>query len=385
MPNFSWMYILFGKYFNLINLKFEYHMTEFNDILEVYGIPADEYSVRPFGNGLINDTYLVHTEKSAPSYMLQRINHNIFTDVEGLQSNIDRVTDHLRQKLIAEGVEDVDRRALKFLKNKENGKSYVKSGENYWRISEFIPESVTKENLNPESAYIVGKAFGDFEASLTELADDLVETIKDFHNMEFRLQQLKEALEADPMGRKAEVAEFVKQIMDKSEKMTQAEKLHREGKLPKRVCHCDTKLNNILFDKDDNILCVIDLDTVMPSFVFSDFGDFLRFAANTAEEDAKDLSRVDFNMEMFRYFAKGYLESATFLTELEKDMLPYAAELFPYMQAVRFLTDYINGDTYFKIAYPEHNLVRAKAQWKLFEQAEAKESEMKQIIAELQK
>ena len=359
-------------------------MTQFNDILETFGISAEDYSVRPFGNGLINDTYLVSSEVHTPSYMLQRINHNIFTDVDGLQNNIDKVTDHLRKKLLDEGVEDVDRRALKFLKNKETGKSYVYWDKNYWRLSEFIPESVTKENLNPESAYIVGKAFGNFEANLTELAGDLVETIKDFHNMEFRLQQLHDSLEADPVGRKNEVKDFVEQIIAKAEKMTQAEQLHREGKLPKRVCHCDTKLNNILFDKEDNILCVIDLDTVMPSFIFSDFGDFLRFAANTAEEDAKDLSKVDFNLEMFRYFAKGYLESATFLTELEKNMLPYAAELFPYMQAVRFLTDYINGDTYFKTSYPEHNLVRAKSQWRLFEQAEAKEGEMKKIIADLQ-
>lgn len=359
-------------------------MNDFNVILNEFGIPASEYSVRPFGNGLINDTYLVYSENRHPAYMLQRINHNIFTDVDGLQSNIDKVTAHLRNKLIAEGEEDVDRRSLKFIKNPTTGKSYLKHNDLYWRISEYIPDSVTKENLSPENAYIVGKAFGEFEANLTELAGDLVETIKDFHNMEFRLQQLNEALEADPLGRKESVAHLVNLILAKADKMTQAEKLFREGKLSKRVCHCDTKLNNILFDKEDNVLCVIDLDTVMPSFIFSDFGDFLRYAANTAEEDASDLSRVDFNLDMFKYFAEGYLESATFLTDLEKEMLPYAAELFPYMQAVRFLADYINGDTYFKIAYTDHNLVRAKAQMRLFECAEAKEGEMAKIIKELQ-
>lgn len=359
-------------------------MNDFNVILKEFGIPASEYSVKPFGNGLINDTYLVYSENRQPAYMLQRINHNIFTDVDGLQSNIDKVTSHLRNLLVAEGDKDADRHSLKFIKNPNTGKSYMKHNDLYWRISEFIPDSVTKENLSPENAYIVGKAFGGFEANLTELAGELVETIKDFHNMEFRLQQLNEALEADPLGRKEEVSELVERILAKADKMTQAERLYREGKLSKRVCHCDTKLNNILFDKDNNVLCVIDLDTVMPSFIFSDFGDFLRYAANTAEEDASDLSRVDFNLDMFKYFAKGYLESATFLTDLEKEMLPYAAELFPYMQAVRFLADYINGDTYFKISYTDHNLVRAKAQMRLFECAEAKEDEMTRIINELQ-
>lgn len=164
--------------------------------------------------------------------------------------------------------------------------------------------------------------------------------------------------------------------------MCKAERLHREGKLPKRVCHCDTKVDNMMFDKDGNVLCVIDLDTVMPNFVFSDFGDFLRSAANTSVEDEKDLSKVNFNMDIFKAFSRGYIESAgVFLTPVEVENLPYAAKLFPYMQAVRFLTDYINGDTYYKIAYPEHNLVRTRAQFKLLQSVEAHEQEMKDYIA----
>ena len=158
--------------------------------------------------------------------------------------------------------------------------------------------------------------------------------------------------------------------------------MYREGVLPKRICHCDTKVNNMLFDRDGNILCVIDLDTVMPSFVFSDFGDFLRTAANTGAEDDPDLNKVNFNMDIFRSFAKGYLSTAgAFLTPVERENLPFAATLFPYMQAVRFLADFLNGDTYYKIKYPDHNWIRTKAQWKLFQSARAKLDEMAGFIA----
>ena len=165
--------------------------------------------------------------------------------------------------------------------------------------------------------------------------------------------------------------------------MTLAERLHREGKLPKRICHCDTKVNNMLFDKQTGkVLCVIDLDTVMPSYVFSDYGDFLRTGASTAAEDDPQLSKVSFNMDIFKAFTKGYLSTAgEFLTDVEKENLPYAAKLFPYMQAVRFFTDYINGDTYYKTAYPKHNLVRTRNQIKLLESVEAHEPEMKEFIA----
>ena len=163
-----------------------------------------------------------------------------------------------------------------------------------------------------------------------------------------------------------------------------AERLYREGKLPKRICHCDTKVSNMLFDDKGNVLCVIDLDTVMPSFVFSDFGDFLRSAANTAQEDEPDLTKVNFNIEVFKPFAKGYIESAkSFLTPQEIELLPYAVTLFPYMQAVRFLADYINGDTYYQIEYPEHNYVRTLAQYKLYQEAKKAVPEMKAYIASL--
>ena len=184
-------------------------------------------------------------------------------------------------------------------------------------------------------------------------------------------------------GRLEKAQGLVDELLVRADEMCKAERLYREGKLPKRVCHCDTKVNNMMFDEDGKVLCVIDLDTVMPSFVFSDYGDFLRTGANTGDEDDKDLDRVNFNMEIFKAFTKGYLKGAkSFLTPIEIENLPYAAALFPYMQCVRFLADYINGDTYYKIKYPEHNLVRTKAQFKLLQSVEANTPEMIAFINE---
>ena len=199
--------------------------------------------------------------------------------------------------------------------------------------------------------------------------------------MEFRLRQFHDALGENAAGRAGEVKYYIDEIEKRAEEMCKAERLHREGLLPKRICHCDTKVNNMMFDDNGDVLCVIDLDTVMPSYVFSDYGDFLRTGANTGAEDDRNLDNVNFDMEIFEAFTKGYLESArSFLLPVETENLPYAAALFPYMQCVRFLTDYLNGDTYYKIRYPEHNLVRTKAQFKLLQSVEGHSGQMQKYI-----
>jgi len=343
-----------------------------------FAVQGKVTDIRMLGNGLINDTFLVLTD-GPEDYVLQRINQSIFKDVDLLQHNIDCVTRHIREKLVAAGENDIGRKVLRFLPERTTGKSYWTDGEQWWRVSVFIPDALTFEAVTPEYAGFAGVAFGRFEAMLADLPDRLGETIPDFHNMELRARQLREAVAADAAGRMdyPEVRSLVNDIQALEEEMCKAERMHREGLLPKRICHCDTKVNNMLFDRDGSILCVIDLDTVMPSFVFSDFGDFLRTAANTGAEDDPDLDNVSFDMEIFKAFAKGYLTSAgAFLTPVERENLPFAAMLFPYMQAVRFLTDYINGDTYYKIKYPEHNLVRTRAQWKLFLSTREKVDEM---------
>ena len=341
-------------------------------------------TIQPLGNGLINDTYKIIVG-GQPKYVLQRINNAVFTDVEMLQNNIEAVTNHIRQKYESQGVEDINRRVLHFLKA-DTGKSYVVEDGKYWRMMDFIADSYTYEAVTPEYAYYAGRSFGDFESLLTDLEAPIGEIIPDFHNIEFRLKQLEDAVAADPIGqmREVEVQKLVAKVREASEWMCLGEILYSQGKLPKRICHCDTKVNNMLFDKDGNVLCIIDLDTVMPSFVFSDFGDFLRSAANTGAEDDPDLDNIHFNMAIFEAFTKGYLEGTkSFLMPLEKELLPYAATLFPYMQAVRFLTDYINGNTYYKIKYPTHNLVRTRAQWRLFEEACAHTDEMKKVIDDI--
>ena len=330
--------------------------------------------ILPLGNGLINDTFKVMIKNSkTPRYVLQHINNKVFTDVEMLQRNIEIVTNHIRAKYETMGMPDLHRRVLHFLKA-DTGKTYVKEGEEYWRVMDFIEDSYTYDTVTPEYAYQAGLSFGDFESLLADVKEPIGEIIPNFHNIEFRLRQLDEAIAFDPLGRMKdpEVQDYVRKIKTYAHEMCLGEQLYREGKLPKRICHCDTKVNNMLYDKDGNVLCIIDLDTIMPSFVFSDFGDFLRSAANTGAEDDPNLDNIHFNMEIYEAFLKGYLEGTkSFLLPVERENLPYAAMLFPYMQAVRFFADYINGDTYYKIKYPEHNLVRTRAQWKLFEEAKA--------------
>lgn len=352
-------------------------------IARKFDVEGDILRIEPLGNGLINDTFKVVTSEGAPDYVLQRINNAIFKDVALLQHNIESVTSHIRAKLESAGEKDIDRKVLRYVRPKESDKTWLLEDGKYWRVSVFIPGSFTRETADADNSYFAGKAFGNFEAMLADLPETLGETIPDFHNMELRSRQLKEAVAADAAGRvnDPEVQAFLKDIATYDDEMCKAERMYRDGLLPKRVCHCDTKVNNMLFDRDGNILCVIDLDTVMPSFVFSDIGDFLRNAANTVAEDSPEIDKVAFKMDTFRAFVKGYLESAScFLTPLEKENIPYSALLFPYMQAVRFLADYINGDTYYKIQYPEHNLVRTRNQMALFHSALDHLDEMTEFV-----
>lgn len=361
-------------------------MDNFIDIARKFEISGKVLEVKPLGNGLINDTFKVVTPDGCPDYVLQRINNAIFTDVELLQRNIDAVTGHIRRKLEARGEDDIDRKVLSYIHPKGSDRTYLFDEGKYWRMSVFIPDTITRETADEQNSYFAGKAFGNFEAMLTDIPEQLGETIPDFHNMELRSRQLKDAVAKDAAGRVSdpEVQRILADIAEYDSEMCKAERLYREGMLPKRICHCDTKVNNMLFDHSGNVLCVIDLDTVMPSFVFSDIGDFLRTAANTVAEDSPETDKVSFKMETFKAFVKGYLESASaFITPIEKENIPYAALLFPYMQAVRFFADYLNGDTYYKIKYPEHNLVRTRNQMALFHNALSHVEEMREYIENL--
>lgn len=357
-------------------------MNRLNNIAQAFDIEGKVLEITPLGNGLINDTYRVRTD-GPKDYVLQRINDSIFTDVDLLQDNIMKVTSHIRGKLVAAGESDIDRKVLTFIYLKSGDKTYLLEDGKYWRMSEFIPDAKTYETVNPEYSECAGRAFGNFEAMLSDIPYSLGETIPDFHNMELRLRQLDEAVREDKAGRLGGVKDIYEDILRYAKEMCWAEEMGREGKLPKRICHCDTKVNNMMFDQAGKVLCVIDLDTVMPSFAFSDFGDFLRTAANTVAEDSPEIESVDFRMDIFEAFTRGYIAgTAPFLNPIEREV-PYGACRFPFMQAVRFFADYLNGDTYYKIKYPEHNLVRTRNQMRLFHCAMSKRGEMKRLIDSL--
>ena len=355
------------------------------EILSHFAIPNEVGEPTPLKIGFINDSFIVRARHAGErSYFLQRINHHIFQNVEGLQQNIRKVTTHIRRKLEAAGEKDIDRKVLELVPTKDGKLYYCTPAGDYWRVYVLIENATSQEKLTPAAAELTGEAFGRFQCQLADLPfDELCESIPNFHNMEFRLQQLNEALAADAAGRKAACKDIIDAINRRREDMCLAERLFREGKLVKHINHCDTKVNNILFDEAGKPKCIVDLDTVMPGFVLSDFGDFMRTAANTGLEDDPNLDNIHVDLEIFEAYTRGYLKEATFLTPLEKELLPYGCRLLSYMQAVRFFTDYINGDTYYKIQYPEHNLVRTRAQLRLLEEQEKAEEQMQSIIARL--
>ncbi|MCI1719721.1 MAG: aminoglycoside phosphotransferase family protein [Bacteroidales bacterium] len=373
-------------------------MDNWKQILAQFNTQGTLCEPKALGNGLINDTFIVRTaEPECDDYVLQRINNAIFPDVELLQRNIEIVTDHIREKLRARGEKDIKRKALQFIKTRDGQscscgcgkaepKTYVCVDGKYWRLSVFIKDSKSYEAVTPEFAYLTGKSFGDFEGMLSDIpAGKVGASIVNFHNLKFRLGELDAAIAADTAGRVLEMKPIIDKVLAAADKMCVAQNEQEAGKLPTRLAHCDTKVNNMLFDaKDDSFLCVIDLDTVMPSTVLSDFGDFIRTAGNCGAEDDKDLTKVRLNMPVFQSFAKGYLEGTkSFLTQREKELLPFGGAMMTYMQTVRFLADYLNGDTYYKIKYPRHNYDRTMAQLTLFEDIEKHLQEMNNYIESL--
>ena len=357
------------------------------DVFSQFDVQGKMLSIKPLEAGHINDSYKVITESpSTPDYVMQRINHYIFKDVDGLQDNILRVTDHIRGKLIAKGVADVENRVLRLAFCK-NGKLYHKDAEgNFWRILYFIPDSKSfNDGITPQLALYAGQAFGDFQAMLADLpGEPLVETIPNFHNMESRLTTFRQAVKDNKARRLARTQYMVDELEKRADDMCKAERMNREGILPKRINHCDTKVNNVLFDNNNQVLCVVDLDTVMPGYVLSDFGDFMRTGANTGKEDDIDLDRISIDMNIFEAYSKGYLEKAkSFLLPIEIENLAFGAKLLTYMQTVRFFADYLDGDLYYKIHSPEHNWQRTMAQFKLLQSMEENFETMCTIVSGL--
>ncbi len=351
------------------------------DLVKFFNIEGTPISAGPLGAGHINDSFLVKTEEvDKPDYLLQRINHHIFKDVDMLQNNILHVTNHIRKKLTEKGETDIDRKVLTIIPAKD-GKLFHFDGENYWRIYLFIAGGKSYDSITPELAYEAGKAFGEFQGYLADIPEKIGETIPNFHNMEFRMQQFRDAVSMNAVGRVISCQDLIYEIESRADDMCKVEAWGREGKLTKRINHCDTKVNNVLFDDNGQILCVVDLDTVMPGYVLSDFGDFIRTGANKGAEDDADLKKIGVNLDIFAGYARGYAETAkSFLSQIEIENLAFGAKLLTFMQTVRFFTDYLNGDTYYKIHFPEHNLQRTYAQLQLLKDLEANYDKMREIV-----
>lgn len=341
-------------------------------------------SIEALNGGLINLTYIVRTKGNRPDLVIQKKNSDIFKNIPEMVNNIVKVTDYIKSK-IEEAGEDPANKVLRLVKSGSGDYFFKDTDGDYWVASEFIPDTVTYEKASDENlAQKGGEGLGQFLRQLADFKDTLYPTIEGFHDMSFRFKQWDESLANDKAGRKTELEKEINWIESRRPKIEEFWRLVESGKLPKRVTHNDTKLSNFLFDKNGNVECVIDLDTVMSNTALADYGDAIRSFANSAKEDEPDLDKVELDMKMFEAYTKGYLnEAARILTESEKENLPFGPIYITYEQTLRFLMDYIDGDTYYKTEYPSHNLVRTHSQMKLLESMENNFEEMKRISKKL--
>ena len=345
-----------------------------------FALEGEIETIKPLGEGFINDTFTVVTVGDAPNYILQRKNHIVFPDVPGMMDNILAVTNHIKAK-----VSDPMRETLTVVPAKD-GKLYVQEGENYWAVCVFIADTSSYDRADSvELAYQGGVGIGRFQALLADFDKPVNETIKGFHNIRWRFQQWDETIANDPVGRVAEVQEEIGWVEARRKEMLDFWSLVEDGTIPTHVTHNDTKISNILFDKPTGkVLCAIDLDTVMSSTSLNDFGDAIRSYTNTGAEDDKNLDNVEMSLDMFRAYAEGYLsEQRASMTQSELDWLAFAGRYITFEQVLRFLMDYIDGDKYYKTAYADHNLVRTHAQYKLLQSMERQYEEMCEIVKSL--
>lgn len=342
-------------------------------------------SYQRHGSGHINDTFLVLCGKADDErrYILQRMNHEVFKDPVSLMRNVEGVTGFLRKRIVENGG-DPDRETLTLIPSRDGAAYFLDSLGNYWRMYLFIEDALCYDQVEKtDDFYQSGKAFGHFQRLLSEYpAEKLTETIPNFHNTPKRLETFQKAVAEDVCCRVGQVQKEIEMVMSRAGQLGIAMEMLKAGTLPLRVTHNDTKLNNIMFDaKTGEALCIIDLDTIMPGLSIFDFGDSIRFGANTGAEDEKDLSRISLSLELFEAYTKGFLEGCQgSLTPEEVGMLAMGAKLMTMECGIRFLTDYLQGDVYFHTAYPGHNLDRCRTQFRLVEDMERKWDEMEAIV-----
>ena len=366
----------------------ERNQSQLRAVCDRFFIYGDYLVAVPYGSGHINDTYQVTYDQGGMRlhYTLQRINTSVFKDPVGLMENFSRVTNHMLNKIIAAKLRTV-KRTIRLLATRD-GKPYVVDADgNYWRCYIFIENARTYDIIESEMhAFKAARTFGEFQSDLVDLPGGrLNETIPDFHNTPKRLEALQAAVKADVRGRLKEVGPELDFIMKRADDCSRLVDLCAAGDIPERITHNDTKLNNILIDDvSGEGICVIDLDTVMPGLVHYDFGDMVRTGTSPAAEDERDLSKVTMRFEMFEALLRGYLASADkFLNPCEREELPFAGKLITLENGIRFLTDYLQGDVYFKIARPSHNLERCRTQLKLVESIESQFDAMHRLLKEI--
>lgn len=338
-------------------------------------------SIRPLGEGLINDTFFVKTESNYPNYILQRKNKGIFNDVPAMMNNIQMVTSHLKKKVIEVGGDPL--REVLTIISTTDGKLYYRddSGE-FWAACLFIEDTITYQKADlPQLASQGGKGIGKFQSMLSDMKEPLVDILPGFHNMKFRFEQWDNVLSKDPVGRKNKVKKEIEWIESRKEEMLSLWAKFESGEIPVRITHNDTKISNILFNKKGDVLCVIDLDTVLSSMCLNDYGDAIRSYTNAGKEDDEDLNNIYIKMDLFEGYTKGYLsEASSFLIPSEVDNLAFSAKYITFEQVLRFLLDYIDGDNYYKVKNENHNLIRTHAQYKLLQSMEENYAEMCNIV-----
>ena len=337
--------------------------SDLNNIAELFNIEAAVQRVTPLGNGHINDTYLVVTDSCR--YVLQRINTHVFRSPDQLMHNIKAVTDFTHS-------------CMQVITSLDGG-LFIVTPDGHWRMMTYVENTYTCERVvNPEQFREIGRAYGSFIHDLAGFpAEDLCETIEGFHDTRLRYEQLMHACEADPLGRKNTALAELRFACERENDTDVLSGCVRRGEIPVRVTHNDTKINNVLLDRDTGkAVCVIDLDTVMPGLAVNDFGDAIRSGASTGKEDEGDLEQVRLDLDLYRSYAAGFIAGFPDLKEKEIELMPVGARLMALECGIRFLTDYIEGDHYFKTAHPEHNLIRCRAQFRLVQEMEEHWEEM---------
>ncbi len=362
---------------------------DFPSILSNFALEGEFRKAEPFGSGHIHETFAVTFEREGKPirYVLQRVNKTIFPDAEALQENIQRVTSHLERKLKERGVPDWPNRVLRLYPTSE-GKTYFVNGEGYyWRVYNMIEGGRTYDRLESlDQAFQAAKAFGGFQSDLQDLpGPPLHEIIPKFHDGPWRYSQFQEALDKDPKNRAAKAKEEIRFLQEHAPIFQVLPRLQAEGKIPLRITHNDTKINNVvLSDETGEALAVIDLDTVMPGLSLFDFGDIVRTTVSNSDEDERDLEKVRVDLDRFSAVLRGFLAGAgSFLNETERAHLVFSGKLITLIIGTRFLTDYLAGDVYFHVHRPDHNLDRARTQFKLVQSITENEEAMNRLVEEI--